>query len=78
MGFMIGILALWLFSTAVGFAAGVIFRTPVRPVGTLRIDCSEPDEAPRVFLELYRDTGDISAMKTVTLNVSTISYIPRG
>ena len=77
MGFMFGILAVSVLSIGVGFMAGLIFRSPDRPVGALRIDRSEEDEEPRVFLELYHDTGEIGKKKTVTLNVSTENYIPR-
>ena len=53
MGFMFCILAVSLSSIAVGFMAGLIFRSPDRPVGTLRIDRSEEGEEARIFLELY-------------------------
>ena len=75
MGFMFGILAVSLLSIGVGFMAGLIFRSPERPIGTLRIDRSEEDEEPHIFLELYHDTSDIGSRKTVTLNVSTENYI---
>ena len=44
-------------------------------VGTLRIDSSEPDEPPRMFLELNKGVGDISRLKRVSLDVSTKNYI---
>lgn len=46
-----------------------------RFVGTLRIDNSEPDEPPRMFLELSKGLGDISSLKRVCLDVSTENYI---
>lgn len=46
-------------------------------VGTLRIDTSEPNEQPCLFLELKRDVSNVSSKKRVILNVSTESYIPQ-
>ena len=47
-----------------------------RPVGTLRIDTSDLESPPRLFLELEREVDDISDMKTITLKISNESYIP--
>ena len=77
MWFIIGVTAVLVGGISVGFMAGLIFRSPDRPVGTLRIDRSEEDEEPRIFLELYSGTDDIGKRKTVTLNVSTENYLPR-
>lgn len=46
-------------------------------VGTLRIDSSDPESDPYIFLELNRGTGDVSRRKVVTLKVSTESYLSR-
>lgn len=47
-------------------------------VGTLRVDRSDPDEAPYLFLELEQDGMDkIHKNKTVTFNVDLNSYLPR-
>ena len=46
-------------------------------IGTLRIDKSDPNEEPYVFLELAKGIGDISSKKHVVLKVSTKNYIPR-
>ena len=46
-------------------------------VGTLRIDSSDPDDGPYMFLELNSRTGDVSRRKVVTLKVSTESYLSR-
>lgn len=43
--------------------------------GVLRIDRSEKDEAPRVFLELERPLKDIMNKKEISLVVSTESYM---
>lgn len=44
-------------------------------VGTLRIDSSDPESEPYIFLELNKGTGDVSRRKVVTLKVSTESYL---
>lgn len=51
----------------------VIFR--VFPVGSLRIDRSDPDDGPYMFLELYKNVGDISRKRVVLLRVSNKNYI---
>lgn len=45
-------------------------------VGTLRIDRSEPNEPPYMFLELDKGVGDISKKKHVLLRVRNENYIP--
>lgn len=52
-----------------------LFCQRTKFVGTLRIDRSEPDEPPRIFLELNKGVGDISNLKRVSLDVSTKNYI---
>lgn len=44
-------------------------------IGILRIDKSDPNEEPYMFLELDKCTGDISTKKYVVLKVSTKNYI---
>lgn len=44
-------------------------------VGTLRIDRSDPTEAPYMFLELDKGVGDISRKKNVILRVKNENYI---
>lgn len=44
-------------------------------VGTLRIDRSDPNEPPYMFLELDKGVGDISRKKNVILKVSNENYI---
>ena len=46
-----------------------------KPVGDLRIDCSDPDDGPYMFLELEQGTDVIGSRKRVTLNVNTKNYI---
>ena len=58
----------------IGFILGKIPKK-INPVGTLRIDHSEPDEAPLLFLELSTDPRIFMCEKIVTLNVNTESYL---
>lgn len=46
-------------------------------VGALRIDHSDPDEEPYLFLELNRGVGDITRKKWVILKVDPRDYISR-
>lgn len=65
-------------SAVVAFVIGFIFgNRPKRKivVGTLRIDRSEPDEAPLLFLELSTDPRNLMREKQVLLDVSTESYL---
>lgn len=52
----------------------IIYRT--YRVGTLRIDTSDPNNKPYMFLELDKGFGDISKKKNVILNVKREDYIP--
>lgn len=47
-------------------------------VGTLRVDRSDPDEAPYLFLELKQDEMDkIHKSKIMIFNVDLNGYLPR-
>ena len=59
---------------AVGFVCACIGVLSLK-VGTLRIDRSDPTEAPYMFLEIAKDVGDISGRKFVLLSVSNENYI---
>lgn len=47
----------------------------LKPVGTIRIDHSEPNEAPLLFLELSTDPRNIMHEKQVVLDVNPKSYL---
>lgn len=51
-----------------------IFR--MRSVGSLRIDTSDPDDGPYLFLELSKDVSVVYQKRYVTLKVNTKSFIP--
>ena len=64
------------------FCAGVLISLLIfalvlkkRSVGTLRVDRSDPDDGPYMFLELSKGVGDISNKKYVVLKVDTKNYI---
>jgi hypothetical protein len=56
-------------------AAGM---TPaIKAVGTLRVDESDPDETPYLFLELDRSINVIRKSKYVLMKVVNKNYLPR-
>jgi len=44
-------------------------------VGTLRVDTSDPDDHPYMFLELSTNVDAVTSKKCVVLKVSTENYI---
>lgn len=69
---------------AIVFILGAIFGAILelttsysRSVGNLRIDLSDPEEPPYLFLELIKDVGDISRKKYVLLRVNVKDFISR-
>lgn len=64
----------------VGFVAGWLFGVYLyysQPVGNLRIDNSDPDEGPQLFLELYADASPkaLKNKKKVALRIKAENYI---
>ena len=53
----------------------LIFRAYL--VGELRIDYSDPDYGPYMFLEITKGVGDISSKKYVILKVDLKNLVPR-
>lgn len=51
----------------------IIFR--VMAVGTLRIDTSDPNDDPYLFLELSKDVNAIRQKKYITLKVNIKNFI---
>lgn len=58
----------------IGFILGIL-RKKDKAVGTLRIDTSDPEDGPYLFLELSTDPRALMSRKTVILDVNTESYI---
>ena len=54
--------------------ASIIFRSHF--IGDLRIDNSDPDDVPYLFLELSKDIGEIYRKKYVIFKVSLKNFIP--
>lgn len=69
-GAVAGILGFW-----IGYL--IYHKKPQDPIGTLRIDTSDPD-GPYLFLELHAPVNEVMRKHKVTLNVSTESYISQN
>lgn len=70
MEFVVAIIAL-----VVGVCVGLAIRHQ-HPVGDLRVDRSDPLDAPYLFLELDTDVYSIMRKKYVMLRVKTENFIP--
>lgn len=46
-------------------------------IGVLRVNSSDPDDGPYLFLELRKGMSDIFANRYVLLKVSLDGYLPR-
>lgn len=64
------------------FLAGVLVGTIIyaiaiktASVGTLRIDQSDPEDSPYLFLELDKNLSYIASKKYVTMKVNLKNYI---
>lgn len=63
----------------IGILIGVVLTTIILrllSVGSLRIDASDPDDNPYLFLELSKDIGEIYKKKYVMMKVNLKSFIP--
>ena len=54
-------------------ATALIFRA--FKVGTLRVDTSDPDDGPYMFLELSKDVRTVMSKKYIVLKVNTKNFI---
>ncbi len=59
----------------IGFVCATI-ATRTKSVGSLRVDTSDSDDSPYLFLELSKDIGDIYRQKYVILRVNIKNFIP--
>ena len=59
-----------------GVVMTAIYR--VKRIGTLRLDTSDPDEPPYMFLELRKNIGNIWNKKYVILDVNNKPYISQN
>ena len=63
----------------IGILVGIVCTTlaiRTKSVGSLRVDTSDPDDGPYLFLELSKDIGEIYRKKYVTFKVSLKNFIP--
>lgn len=63
----------------IALAAGVLIGMALRrqrPIGDLRVDHSDPDGGPYLFLELDTDVSAIMRKKHVMLRVKVADFIP--
>lgn len=64
----------------IGILVGIVCTTVLtrsKSVGYLRIDTSDPDDGPYLFLELSKDIGEIYRKKYVTFKVKLENFIPQ-
>lgn len=70
----------WLIGGAIGIMVGLLlsrFIFKEKPIGSLRIDDSDPDSGPYLFLELDHSGADAIYKKCqVCLRVELKNYIP--
>lgn len=64
--FVIGILIGCIFTT-------IMFRT--RSIGSLRIDTSDPDDGPYLFLEMSKDINEVCKKKYISLKINIKNFI---
>lgn len=60
-------------SAVIGFIMGIKYHH--KPVGTLRVDQSDPDGGPYLFLEISKDPTKLPNQKYITLKVNVENYI---
>lgn len=73
------IVIMFLVFALAGTLIGMFYVKVTKPkmVGYLRVDRSDPDERPYLFLELNEDVGFLMSHKEVVLKVKIKDYIPR-
>jgi hypothetical protein len=70
-GFVIGLLI----GILIGYGFSVVIRCR-SVVGSLRIDTSDQDDGPYLFLELSKDVSEVYRRKHIMLEVNTENFIP--
>lgn len=75
-------LIIMLILVTVGFVFGLTIGYMIsksikneEPIGDLRIDESDPDDGPYLFLELKSKPNNLKSRKQVTLNVKAENYV---
>lgn len=67
LGFLLGI--------TIGFIFSNYLKRNDEPIGDLRIDESDPEDGPYLFLELKTKPDNFKSYKRVTLNVKAENYL---
>lgn len=71
------VLVALLIGIAVGIMAAIIFFCQ-KEVGTLRLNNSDPDSGPYLFMEIARGKTEVIAKsKAIVLRVDLSDYLPR-
>jgi len=70
---MVVFFALFIIGVAIGCAA-VLLLTRYRSVGFLRVDQSDPQDGPFLFLELDQDVQSVMSNKYIILQVKVQNY----
>lgn len=68
-----------IFAVIVAFAIGILIGAhlvPERPIGDLRVDRSDLDDGPYLFLELDTDVSSIMHKKHVVFRVKVADFVP--
>ena len=70
----------YLIGLALGIAIGAAFtfaicRIPKKRIGTLRVDQSDPDDEPYLFLELDVNVDTVKKQKYVIFDVNVENYL---
>lgn len=63
-----------------GFSSGFVVIAVLLyrlKAGTLRVDTSDPEDAPYLFLELERNVDNVISKHYALLEVDNHSYLPR-
>lgn len=71
---MIGVIIIFVIGMILGSAITVITLRK-RSFGSLRIDTSDPNENPYIFLELSEDVNTIFQKKYITLKINTQNFV---
>ena len=70
------VIAMYILGIFSGFSVAVtlLYRSKA---GTLRVDTSDPEDVPYLFLELERNVDDVISKRYALLEVDNHSYLPR-
>jgi hypothetical protein len=60
----------------IGYVVIAVFTKSIKYIGSLRMDASDPDDGPYLFLELETDVEELSRKKYVILKINTDDFIP--